>query len=38
MRSDAEGNMGSNPAFVSYTEGGKPKYAFFANGVYLADQ
>ena len=26
MRSDAEGNMGSNPAFVSYTEGGKPKH------------
>ena len=36
-RSLGMGNIGSNPAFVSYTEGGKPKYAFFANGVFLAD-
>jgi len=30
-------NMGSNPAFVTYTEAGKTKYALFAGGIRLAD-
>jgi len=30
-------NMGSNPAFVTYVEGSKTKFALFASGVHVAE-